>query len=232
MEAYRASHKDVRYTLDDFLQLRRNHAAYSEFYSTFLPPIVGRSLMKKLVADRNTVDHIATNTDEALALLGLENGLERWDDLFTRCGGDVRPYARGQEVPEAHKSTVSTKYTVPRKRKENTEKVGTDKHWSTEGIRRFNQLRRLIIEDRAAHPDFMPTWLAQERAALVAIPSTGTTNETDMPYADNDLGGSPSLNTEVLKPAAQEQDVLDDSSDHQASDSGTDDDHFGDSELI
>ena len=80
----------------------------------------------------------------------------------------------------------------------------------------------------------MPTWLAQERAAIVAIPSTGTTNETDMPYADDDLGGSPSLKTtEVLKPAAQEEDVLDDSSDHQASDSGTeDDDHFGDSELI
>ena len=62
--------------------MRRNYAAYSVFYSTFLPPIVGRSLMKKLVADRNTLEQVATNTDKALALLGLENGVERWDTFL------------------------------------------------------------------------------------------------------------------------------------------------------
>jgi hypothetical protein len=69
--------------------MRRNYAAYSVFYSTFLPAIVGRSLMKKLVADKNTFEQVSTNTDEALALLGLENGVKRWDDIFTRCKGDV-----------------------------------------------------------------------------------------------------------------------------------------------
>jgi hypothetical protein len=102
--------------------MRRNYAAYSVFYSTFLPAIVGRLLMKKRVADINTIEQVSTNTDEALALLGLENGVERWDDIFTRCEGDVPPYAKGQEIPDEHKSTVPTKYTVSSNPGANTEK--------------------------------------------------------------------------------------------------------------
>jgi hypothetical protein len=83
------------------------------FYSTFLPVVVGRSLLKKLVADKDTVEEVATISDEALTLLGLENYGDRWDDIFTRCEGDVRPYGKGQEMPEEHKSTVPTKYTHP-----------------------------------------------------------------------------------------------------------------------
>jgi hypothetical protein len=80
---------DVRYTLDDFLEMQRNYAAYSVFYSTFVPTIVGRQLMKKLVADENTFKELSTISDEALALLGLENGVGRWDNIFTKCKGDV-----------------------------------------------------------------------------------------------------------------------------------------------
>jgi hypothetical protein len=143
--------------------MRRNYAAYSVFYSTFLPVVVGRSLLKKLVADKDTIEQVATISDEAMALLGLENGVERWDDIFTRCEGDVRPYAKGQEIPEAHKSTVPTKYTVSSNPDANTEKEGTNKLWSKDGIIRFNLLRQGIIADRAAHPEFVLTWLAQER---------------------------------------------------------------------
>jgi hypothetical protein len=37
--------------------------------------IVGRSLMKKLVEDDNVFEEISTISDEALALLALENGV-------------------------------------------------------------------------------------------------------------------------------------------------------------
>jgi hypothetical protein len=208
--------------------MRRNYAAYSVFYSTFLLAIVGRSLMKKRVADINTIEQASTNIDEALALLGLENGVERWDDIFTRCEGDVRPYAKGQEIPEAHKSTVPTKYTLSSNSGANTEKEGNDKRWSKDGIIRFNQLRQLIIKDRAAHPEFMPKWLAQERDAIVAVPTPSTTGEANMVNADDNFAKPPSRNeTEGLKPAAQTNDVVDSSSDKHASESEEDDDHFG-----
>jgi hypothetical protein len=73
--AYRSANQDVRYTLDKFLEMRRNTAAYSVFYSTFIPPIVGRSLMKKLVEDDTVFEEISTISDEAIALLALENGV-------------------------------------------------------------------------------------------------------------------------------------------------------------
>jgi hypothetical protein len=217
------------YPPNDFLDMRRNYAAYSVFYNTFLPAIVGRSLMKKLVADKNTIDQVSTNTDEALAFMGLENGVERWDDIFTRCKGDVRPYAKGQETPEEHKSTVPTKYTVSSNPGDaNTEKEGTDKRWSKDGIIRFNQLRQLIIKDRAAHPEFLLTWLAQERDLIVAGQTTSTTGEANMVDAEDDLAVLPCRKqTEVLKPAAQPENVLDSSSDQPASDSEDDDDKFG-----
>jgi hypothetical protein len=193
-----------------------------------LPTVVGRLLLKKLVADKDTVEQVSTNTDEALALLGLENGVERWDDIFMRCEGDVRPYAKGQEIPDEHKSTVPNKYMLSSNPGANTEKEGNDKHWSKDGIIRFNQLRQLIIEDRAVQPQFMPKWLAEEHDAIVALPTPSTTGEASMVNADDDFAKPPSRNeTEVLKPAAHGEDVLDSSSDKHASGSKDDDDNFG-----
>jgi hypothetical protein len=197
-----------------------------------MPPIVGRTLMKRLVADKNTFEEVSTISDEALALLGLENGVDRWDDIFKRCDGDVRPYAKGQEIPEAHKSTVPTKYTVASNPDANTEKDGHDKRWSKDGIIRFNQLRQMIIKDRAAHPEFVPKWLAQERDSLVSGPTASTTHESDIPDADDDyIGQSIRLPRAALKEASQQQDVVDHDSDHQPEDETEeeveDDDNFG-----
>jgi hypothetical protein len=208
--------------------MRRNYAAYSVFYSTLLPAVVGWSLLKKLVADKDTVEQVVTISDEALALPGLENGVERWDNIFTRCKGDVRPYAKGQEIPWAHKSTVPTKYTVSSNPDANTEKEGTNKLWSKDGIIRFNLLRQGIIEDRAAHPEFVLTWLADERDAIVAGNTTSTTGEDSMVNADDNFTKPSNRNqTEELKPAAQDADVVDSGSDEHASASEDDDNQFG-----
>jgi hypothetical protein len=211
--------------------MRRDNAAYTVFYSTFLPVVVGWSLLKKLVADRNTVEEVATISDEALTLLGLENYVDRWDDIFTRCKGDVRPYAKGQEIPEEHKSTVPTKYTVSSNPDANTEKEGTNKVWSRDGILRFNLLRQGIIEDRAAHPEFLPSWLAQERDLIVADQTTSNPGQEGMLDADDDFTKTASPNqTEELKSPAQLLDVVDDTSVQHAPRSEDDDDLFGNEE--
>jgi hypothetical protein len=180
---------------------------------------VGWSLLKKLVADKDAVEQVATISDEALTLLGIENGV-------TRCEGDVRPYARGQETPEAHKSTVPTKYTVSSNPDANSNKEGTNKVWSREGIIRFNLLRQGIIEDRAAHPKFLPTWLAQERDLIVADQTTSNNGQDKMINADDDFTTPSSPNQrEELKQAAQTADVLDNTSVQHALES--EDDEFG-----
>jgi hypothetical protein len=181
--------------------------------------------MKKLVADENTFEEVSTISDKALALLGLENGVDCWDNIFTKCKGDVRPFPKGQK-----RFTVPTKYTVSSNPDANKDKEGNDKRWSKEGIIRFNQLRQLIIKDRAAHPNFVPKWLAQERDSMVAGPTTSTNDEANMVDADDNFVGYPiRLQRQVLKEAAQQEDVVDDGSDHHEADKEDDeedDDHF------
>jgi hypothetical protein len=96
---------------------------------------------------------VSTISDEALALLGLENGVDCWDDNFTKYKCNVRPFLKGQKP---------TKYTVSSNPNANTYKEGNGKRWSKEGIIRFNQPPQLIIKDPTTHPEFMPKWLAQE----------------------------------------------------------------------
>jgi hypothetical protein len=113
------------------------------------------------------------------------------------------------------KSTVPTKYTVSSNPNATTDKEGNDKRWSKEGIIRFNQLRQLIIKDRGAHPEFVPKWLAQEHDSMVARPTTRPNDEANMVDAEDDFLGSPiNLHRRVLKAAAQQEDVVDEGSDH------------------
>jgi hypothetical protein len=161
--AYRRSAGDVRYNMENFLELRRNHAAYAVFYSTYLPAIVGKQSFKKRVTNLEKDKEIATVSDEALALLGLENGEERWADVYTKSDGEIRPVRKDEEYPEEWISTVPTKYTIPTKTDPNNDKEGNDKRWSTGGIIRFNQLHQQVVKDRAEHPGFLAKWLAAER---------------------------------------------------------------------
>jgi hypothetical protein len=189
---------------------------------------VGRSLLKKLFAAKDTVEQVAAISDEAMALLGIKNGVERWDDIFTRCEGDIRPYAKGQKISEAHKSTVPTKYTVSSNPDANPDKEGTNKVWSNEGIIRFNLLHQGIIEDRVAHPEFLLTWLAQERDLIAADQTPSNTGQDKMVNADDDFANPSSRNqTEELRQAAQLANVLDNTSVQHASESEDEDDGFG-----
>jgi hypothetical protein len=89
------------------------------------------------------------------------------------------------------KSTVPTKYTVSRNPNATTDKDGNDKRWSKEGIIRFNQLRQLIIKDRAANHEFVTKWLAQDREAMVSGPTTRVNEEANMVDAEENFVGSP-----------------------------------------
>jgi hypothetical protein len=132
-----------------------------------------------------------------------------------------------EKIPEEYKSTVPTKYTVSSNPDANSDKEGTNKVWSSKGILRFNLLRQGVIHDRAAHPEFLPKWLAQERDLIAADPTTSNPGQEDTLDVDDDYTKTASPNqTEELKSAAQEADVVDNGDDQHVSE----DDHFGDKE--
>jgi hypothetical protein len=96
----RAKHKDVITTIDYSInniwrQGRRNAKMYKVFFDNFLP-----CLIKKLVFDHQV--SVATNdrtlctvSNEAFALLLLENSFDRCQDIYQLRKGEVTP-KRGQ----------------------------------------------------------------------------------------------------------------------------------------
>jgi hypothetical protein len=174
--------------------------------------------MKKLMENDSVFEEISTISDEALALLALENGVDRWDDVFTKCKGNVRPFPKGQPIPEGLKSTVPTKYTVSSTLAADDDQEGNDKRWSKEGIIRFNQLWQMIIKDRGAHSDFIERWLTQQRRATAPGPNAASKAESNIVDAEDDFAATPTKNPgPQLKQASQSQDVVAPQSDDDAS---------------
>ena len=62
--------------------MRKNTKAYEDFYTNFLPCMVGRRKFNKLVVKGKSAAPSATISDEAMTLLGLENSIETWSGLF------------------------------------------------------------------------------------------------------------------------------------------------------
>ena len=155
--------KKVLYNIDDWLKMRQNYKAYCVFYTKFVRAVVGKRPFRSRLRSIATGGAIATVSDEALTLLGIENSCEMWNDVYKKSGGKIRSVRTDETVPDHWKSTVLPKYTRTSKSDPNSERTTEDKKWSNEGIGRFNALRELIKQDRAAHPRFKTEWLTEVR---------------------------------------------------------------------
>jgi hypothetical protein len=83
VSAYLRTSNEVLYKLDDWLEMRRNYAAYYAFYTQFVRATVGkRSFRQRLRTMAVLGDEIASVSDEALTFLGFENSIEMWDDVW------------------------------------------------------------------------------------------------------------------------------------------------------
>jgi hypothetical protein len=101
-------------------------------------------------------------SDEAFALLLLENSFERWLDLFSNHKGPVMQQ-RGVRQRE-FQSDVPTMYTRGGIKYENTKQKQSEKGWSADGIVRFNALFDQVKRDRAGNPNFEVNWLRMQRS--------------------------------------------------------------------
>jgi hypothetical protein len=177
------------HSMTNWLQLRRNVVAYYDFYKNLLPSTVGKRNFKIRLNTMAEGEAIATVSDEALALLGIENAHRLWDDVWTRSARKVRVIWRDKPYPDEWISTVCPRYTRTSKADPTLDNQTEDKRWTQAGICGFNALRKAIIADRQAYPGFKVRWLCQAHKAMKGLvdPDVDGDNEDKIVDADDDL---------------------------------------------
>ena len=105
-----------------------------EFMEYCVSAVVGRQLFKQLKTKRAISKYVEVS-DEAFALLLVENSWDRWCQMYTE--GDMTIQTK-----------IHTKYTKTMKgfhKKTNTPKKFGG--WSREGLKRYNELYALVAKD-------------------------------------------------------------------------------------
>jgi hypothetical protein len=153
----------------NWLELRRNYTAYYDFYTYLLSSTVGKRNFKIRLNTMAEGKEIATVSNEALALLGIENGHKLWDGIWVKSAGKVRVIRKDEPYPEEWNSTVCPQYTQTSKADPAIDKHTEDKRWTQVGIYRFNALRQAIIANRQAYPGFKVRWLRQARTEIKGL---------------------------------------------------------------
>ncbi len=138
---------------------------YKVFFDNFLPCVIKKSVFDRQVSVATNDKTLCTVSDEAFALLLLENSFDRWQDIYRLRKGEVTP-KRGQKRRE-FESDVPTKYTKGGIVYDKTVKNNDPKGWSAEGIKRYNELYATIKMDPKANKTFTINWLEKKKANLL-----------------------------------------------------------------
>ena len=149
----------------DFSIGRSSKNNYKIFFTRFVPAVVGPELFQQRLAEK-TIDGVPTPlctvSDEAFALLLLENSYDRWTDLYNKTG-EIPLQRRGRQ-PRTCVSNVAPKYTQGGiMYTTNFEK--NKKGWSNDGIQRYNELFRFVQDDRAKYPTFLAKYKSKHCVA-------------------------------------------------------------------
>ena len=121
------------------------------FVKTFLKPVCSLKWKAKQCQKYNQgVADMVTVSDEACVLLALENNYERWLDINNKSKNSYSTLKQGWSA--FIDLDVMPKHTwITKKRTDvagNKELKANWRGWNDEGIMRFNQLCKLIKEDR------------------------------------------------------------------------------------
>ena len=185
-----------RYSLHEFLQGRENQEVYEVFMTKFAWCVVARKTeWQSRVLAAETDRDVLSVSDEAFALIVLENNWSRWIDVFNINGGKVPKNGVGRKTGE-NVSLVPTKYTrgglayVFRNHCSNPLKDDGSaykyKGWSAAGITRYNALHDQVKEDRKIYKEFITQWL-EKICQEYKNPSKKRRMKVNMPEARNDL---------------------------------------------
>ena len=100
-------------SLKDIMELRKNERLYCDFMIRVVSSVVGKHNWNHRVNTKvKKLDELATATDEACALLLLENSYDRWVDIFKKNNYQVPTRRHGvKSNTERVESNVPTRYT-------------------------------------------------------------------------------------------------------------------------
>ncbi len=149
--------------MEDFLKGRSHVVAYTVFFDHFVPCALKKTEWERRIAisgthTESTDNFLSTVSDEAFALLLLENSYDRWFDLYTNNDGGVMQQRGVKE--RRFESDVPPLYTRGGIKYQNYQsKLGEKKGWSDDGIIRFNELYEMVKRDRTANINFEVSWL-------------------------------------------------------------------------
>jgi hypothetical protein len=171
-KAKRAKHKDATTTADYCInniwrQGRRNAKMYKVFFDNFLPCVIKKSVFEHQVAVATNNRTLCTVSDEAFALLLLENSFDRWQYIYQLRKGEVTP-KRGQKRRE-FESDVPTRYTKGGIVYDKMIKNNNSKGWSAGGINRYIGLYATVKEDRKSNKAFTKNWLEERKTNLLDV---------------------------------------------------------------
>jgi hypothetical protein len=183
-------------SMEEFLEGRENEEAYTEFYERFLPcatmkmswdrRIVVATSARSIGKDQQS---LCTSSDEAYALLLLENSYDRWLDIFARSPPGGTRQRRG-ESGRIFESDTPTLYTRGGIKYEKTKLPDEGKGWTGKGIRRYNELFQQVKQDRASNPDFERNWLEEKKRSQAEMEARPKKRKCDREIALSDIFGS------------------------------------------
>ena len=198
--------------MDAFLVGRKNLEAYTVFFDHFVPCATKKTTWDRRLAkadnqpNSSMLQPLCTVSDEAFALLLLENSFDRWLDLFANHKGPVMQ-RRGLKQ-RGFQSDVATMYTRGGIKYDRTDITQSVKGWSDAGISRFNELFDHVKEDREQNPDFERVWLEERKSAQAENGATTKKRKRQPPQARSELFESD--NEDNIAPTADEA-VVDES---------------------
>ena len=152
------------FDMEDFLKGHSHVEAYTVFFEHFVPCALKKTEWERRIAmagthtTASTDNFLSTVSDEAFALLLLENSYDRWFDLYTSNPEGVMQQ-RGIKQ-RRFQSDVPTLYTRGGIKYHKYQiKEGEKKGWSNGGIIRFNELFEMVKRDRTVNSNFEAAWL-------------------------------------------------------------------------
>ena len=102
-------------------------------------------------------------SDEAFALLLVENSYDRWTDIYTKTGG-IPKQRRGDRTRQCD-SDIAPQYTHGGIKYELHQKTKT-KGWTTTGIQRYNELFKMVQTDRKRYTGFMLKFIKDQKKTI------------------------------------------------------------------
>ena len=153
------------YSRNDLL-LGRQDASILVLFKTFVPCVIGRKKFKMKSSEQLKRDaDICTVSDEAFALLILENQYDRWSDIFEQRKLNATEITIRSERPKQKwESDVSPKYTDGGIIYKDGRKM-THKGWREAGIERFNTICKKVAADCKDNPAIVERLKAWQSAS-------------------------------------------------------------------